>query len=324
MTDYRKPIELLREKLDRIPRLSLGTFPTPARRLAGPRGKSFFLKDDGVCSDLYGGNKVRKLEYLLAQARETGAERLVSFGDADSHNLAALCTFGSLEGFEVKVVVFPFDRHSDLDGCQRILSAPGVRVVVRKRMGTAWISARLSGLSRSDMWVPLGSSSPLTSLGYVRAAMEFCEQIDEGLLPVPEKIFIAFGTGSSVAGLLVGFSLLGFPARVVAVRTVDRFIASARRLRSLVKGTLRILGFPSPSRFARAMERLDRIESSYLGAGFRDRTPESFRAIEFMEERHCRLEPVYTAKAMAALLDELPRHPENKLVFWNTHDQNAG
>ncbi len=93
--------------LERFQRAAIGEFPTPIRPAVSPEGIRFWVKDDGRCSDVYGGNKLRKLEFLLPHVRRLGKRRLVVHGDIESHTVFACCIWGRVSGFEVDAVVFP-------------------------------------------------------------------------------------------------------------------------------------------------------------------------------------------------------------------------
>src|SRR5512142_2840453 len=94
-----------RRKTAALPRLALGTFPTPVRT-ASVEGRQFWTKDDGGCCRVYGGNKVRKLEYLLADAAYRGIRRLVVWGDSSSHTILAGALIGINAGVDVEAIVF--------------------------------------------------------------------------------------------------------------------------------------------------------------------------------------------------------------------------
>ena len=99
----------------------------------------------------------------------------------------------------------------------------------------AVLQAHWIGWRKHGYVVPLGASTPIATVGHVRAALELQEQIRAGLLPEPRSIYLPFATGGSVAGLLIGLTLAGMATRVVAVQTVDGIIANKKRLERLVK-----------------------------------------------------------------------------------------
>jgi D-cysteine desulfhydrase len=167
--------------------------------------------------------------------------------------------------------------------------------------------------------VPLGASTPYATLGHVRAALELLEQVQSGLLPQPKRIYLPFATGGSVAGLLIGLALSGSATRVVAVQAVESVIANHRRLEGLVRRTLVLLKMDAA--FNHCLGRLELIDGRYLGRGYHDVPRATAAAVSAASELGLHLEPAFSGKAMAALLDALPQHGHGELLFWNTHDQ---
>ena len=137
---------------------------------------------------------------------------------------------------------------------------------------------------------------------------------------MPRKIFVASGSGGTVAGLLLGLMATGCPAQVVAIRAVDRIVSPASKLKRLIARTLGLLEMPRWLLPA-VLERLDRIDNRYLGKGYRDIPAAASQAVAAVHAHGLLLEPAFTGKAMACLLDELPDSPRGELLFWNTHDQ---
>jgi len=306
--------------LDRFPRLSLGRFPSPVKPAKLENGPRFWIKDDGRCSEIYGGSKVRKLEYLLADAQHDRRNVLVVPGHVESHTVQTCGLLGRKAGFDVHVVVFAY-RGQSLDGPELArLREMGVRIHQRSTMLATMMLAHWIGWRMKAYVVPLGASSPVTTLGHVRAALELVEQVRDGLLPQPRRIYIPFATGSSVAGLLIGLALAEATTRVVAVRTVESIIANRRRLERLVKNTLSLLGSANVS-FERCLNQLEMIDDQQLGRGYRDVPPATRAAISAAAKHELCLDPAYSGKAFAALIEALPQFPDGELLFWNTHDQ---
>ncbi|MBK8478384.1 MAG: pyridoxal-phosphate dependent enzyme [Opitutaceae bacterium] len=181
--------------LNRFPRLRLGVFPTPVRQLTLDNGHRFWVKDDSGCSGIYGGNKVRKLEYLLAGARHQGKETLIVHGDVESHTVQACGLLGRREGFAVHAVVFPYRGQTFAVPELPRLAEAGVRVHRRHSMLSAILHAHWLGWRTGGLVIPLGASTPLATLGHVQAALELRDQVREGMQPEPRRIFLPFATG---------------------------------------------------------------------------------------------------------------------------------
>jgi D-cysteine desulfhydrase len=283
-------------------------------------GLRFWIKDDGRCSEIYGGNKVRKLEYLLADAKQCGKNILVVQGDAESHTVQACGMLGRKAGFDVHAVVFPY-RGQSFDSPDLVkLRKIGVCIHQRRAMLGTVLKARWIGWRMKARVVPLGASTPVATLGHVRAALELVEQVRAGVLPHPRRIYIPFATGGSVAGLLIGLAASGSATRVVAVQTVENIIANRRRLERLMKSTLSLLDFGKGS-LERCLDQLEMIDAHQLGRGYRDVPMATAAALSVARKHGLCLEPAFSGKAFAALLEAVPEFPNGELLFWNTHDQ---
>lgn len=286
-------------------------------------GQQFWIKDDGGCSEIYGGNKVRKLEYLLSDTQHPSRRAMVVHGDVESHTVQACGLLGRQAGREVDAVVFSHKGQSFDSEVLARLQRAGVHVHRRKSMLTAILHAHWIGWRTRATVVPLGASTTAATLGHVRAALELREQVRRGQLPEPSRIYIPFATGGSVAGLLIGLAMSGAKTRVVAVQTVESVIANRRRLKRLVHDSLNLLGF-GRREFDLCMGQLELIDRRQLGKGYRDVTPATQRALTLAADHGMRLEPAFSGKALAALLEDLPEFPDGELLFWNTHDQSGG
>jgi D-cysteine desulfhydrase len=171
--------------------------------------------------------------------------------------------------------------------------------------------------------IPTGGTSALGAVGYVNAALELADQVRAGALPEPAAIVVPLGSGGTLAGLALGCRLAGLRSQVVGVLVTDILPPSPRRLASLARATLRVLRRVDPSLPAVAVGPADiAIERAFLGPGYGAETDAGRRATRLAAETEAvALEPTYTAKAMAALLElaAQPRWRGQPLLFWNTY-----
>lgn len=307
------------EFLRNIPRLSLGRFPSPIKSISIANGKSCWIKDDGSCSGDYGGNKIRKLEYLLAQAEEKGFKKLVVPGDIGSHTVLACCVHGHNAGFELAAVLYPHFKEINQEQELAKLKDLGAEVLVRRSLLGVIASSRFLAWRDNGFCVPFGASSPHSALGYVAAAVELSEQIDRGEISPIGTIFAPLGTGGTVAGLLVGFALIDLPVKIVAVQAVEAVFANIWSIKKQVRNVLDLIGYRNL--FNKAMGGLMRLERCYLGGGYRVETASSLNAVRMAEQQGFVLESAFTGKAMAAAIDHVCTDETGKILFWNTHDQ---
>ena len=305
--------------------LSLAALPTPVRCLTN-LGDNLYLKQDNLTSSLYGGNKTRKLEFLLAEAKRANARTVVTMGGIGSNHLLATALHAAKEGLRTVGVVFP---QPETESVKRNLAADrgaGCELVFipSKYLLPAYVAKTLLSLRRREgkkpVLIPGGGSSPLGVLGFVNAALELADQVAAGDLPEPEAVYVAYGTGGTVAGLSLGLQLSGLKTKVIAVRVIDRLIANRPRLMMLTSATSRYLTSrgDQTARPASIGANLQ-IRHGHVGPGYGHPTEEAERAVELFEkEEGVKLEFTYTGKAAAAFLDAA-KTTTAPLLFWNTY-----
>lgn len=305
--------------------LPLANLPTPVIQLSNINS-NLYLKQDNLTSDLYGGNKARKLEFLLADAKRKNAQTVVTMGGIGSNHLLATALHAQTQALKTVGVVFP---QPETESVKRNLLADhgaGAELVFipSKYLLPAYVAKTLLQLRRREgkapVLIPGGGSNPLGVLGFVNAALELAAQVESGDLPEPESIFIPYGTGGTAAGLSLGLQLAGLKTKVVAVRVIDRLIANRPRLMMLISSTAHYLTRQGdqtarPASIGKNLE----IRQGYIGQGYGHPTEEAEQAVElFKKEEGVQLEFTYTGKAAAAFLDEA-RTTTAPLLFWNTY-----
>lgn len=292
--------------------LALGAVrPTPIERFGDER---LWVKRDDRIAPVYGGNKVRKLERLFGAARASGKSRVLTIGAAGSHQVVATALYGRREGFEVEAVLVsqPASEHSRRN--LRVALAHGLHPIVAASW-TAAPAVAAAHLRRDTYFVPLGGSNALSSLGFVDAAHEVAAQVAAGVMPEPDVVVVATGSGGTAAGLAVGFEAAGIRTRVTGVAISQPVPVVSHLARRLAKKTGELAGLPR-ARVASAVERLD-VERRWLGRGYGYATPEGSAAISEALERGLALDETYTAKAFACAL-ALAREGRGDILFWHT------
>lgn len=292
----------------RVPWLPLGRFPTRVERVDGllPPSVELWIKRDDESGIAYGGNKVRKLEFLLAEARARGAKRLVTLGAIGSHHVLATAIYGRQAGFAVEAIVFPQPPTEHVR--EQLLADAGAGASLVPTRGYAGVPLALWRRRRAPdaAWIASGGSSPVGTLGYVSAGLELLEQIGRQELPPPDVIYAALGSCGTAAGLLLGLSgaptMPAVPARVNAVRVVDRIVANASATRRLARRTAALLAARGADWFYHCPLAELHVEHGQFGGGYGRATAASDAAVARAAAAGLVLEPTYTGKAMAALL----------------------
>ncbi|MBW2254661.1 MAG: pyridoxal-phosphate dependent enzyme [Deltaproteobacteria bacterium] len=296
--------------LSPLPWVSLGEWPTPIRavEVAGVPPGRLWVKDEGLAGTVYGGNKVRKLEFLLASARARGATELVTVGAAGSHHVLATALYGHTQGMRTHALLF---SQPETDHARRNLSLIAAQCAslrpCRRRWAlpfaavATWRNASRAGI---PYYVPPGGSDVVGSLGWLRAGLEIGVAVGDGTLPEPDRIYVPVGTGGTAAGLLVGLRLAGLRSELVGVRVVPFPLGTRWVVRRLVRRLVRFL-----RRNAVALPPLSfppyRVESGWISGGY-GRTDARVEAVEReAAEVGLVVEATYTAKCLGACLSDL-------------------
>jgi len=280
--------------------------PTPVRELAG---LGIWVKEDGTFgSGGWGGNKVRKLEWLIPDARRRGRRSILTFGGLGTNWGLATALYGREHGLETALALVdqPIDAHVRAQLAR--LEASGARIhrthtKARTVAILPWLLARNARGGRPPYVLPVGGSSPVGALGYVEAALEIVAQIEDGSLPEPAHVVVPVGTGGTAAGLALGLQLAGLRTRVVGVVVNDQLRLDAPVFARLARRTAALLERRGarPGQLRLEPDMLD-LTRDQLGAGYGHRTEAASRAAALAAEDGLSLDPVYTAKAMAGLL----------------------
>ena len=318
---------------ERVPRVMLASLPTPVTRRGWPGrpDRPIWIKRDDLSSPLYGGNKIRKLEFLLGRALAENRKGVITFGVVGSNHVLATARCCRKLGLECIAILSRQPAASYLAANLAAVTRSGARTCDYPNISEQ-ATAAVKELSREKkrtgvypLIIPAGGSNATGATGFVNAAFELRMQIEQGMLPEPAFIYMAMGTTGSVAGLGLGLAAAGLKSRVIAVRVVDESVANPRVLESLWRRTVMRLrkfddNFPDlpfdPERFD--------FREQYLGAGYARVTPEGRKAVAIGGKLGLKLEGTYTGKTLAAMNDDLvdPDFAAN-ILFWNTANSRA-
>lgn len=315
-----------------VPWTSVSDLPSPVEELGSILGLSegmLWVKRDDLISPLYGGNKVRKLEHILEDARAGGHKSLITIGSLSSNHCLATAIHGVKHGLSVHLCltdqqITEFVRQS-LAG----FIATGAKLYYCTDNRDAYITARrvfreLKKKGESPYLIFSGGTSGLSDVGHVNAAFEIANQVKAGEIPKPDKLFVAAATCGSVAGLIAGLKMAGLNTRVVGVRVVNSFPAYPFIIRRFAQKAANYLRKHDPS-IPRVKIRLADFDllTNYLGPGYGAVTPEAEEAVNKAAAR-ISLETTYTGKTLAACIDYCKRAGDNeKVLFWNTFNSAA-
>jgi D-cysteine desulfhydrase len=300
--------------LARLPRVSLGDFPTPVQR-AVVDGAEMWIKRDDLSASPVGGNKARALEFLLGGVRS--GDTLVTVGSAGSTHALAVATYGTRLGARVLVGRWRQEMNSvAVIVAERVHRTAGKAPVFRtvpQAYAWAWWQR-----VRGAKWIAAGGSESRGVLGHVNAGLELVAQIDRGELPPPERVVVPLGTGGTAAGLALAFAIAERAIRVVGVRVVPRVVARVAAVRHLGNDTARLIESVAGCEVPRLPHNAIDIDHEQYGGAYGRPTIAGERVARLVREAvGVTLDATYSAKALAHAATLARTAPT---VFWLTFD----
>ena len=306
-----------------IARLNFAHLPTPIEEL--PRltklmkGPRLFVKRDDQTGLAFGGNKTRKLEFLLAEARARDAKTLLTAGAIQSNHCRQTAAAAARFGFACVLV---------LTGKKPTF--PSANLLLDELFGTRiiWVEDRsdrdkilqetyeqLSASGQEPYLVPYGGSSPIGALGYVYAMQEFLSQ----KMPM-DWILVASSSGGTQAGLACGSRLFGFKGKILGI-SIDLL---REKLQAHVAQLASEVSYLENNPISFTPEDI-LVNSDYCKAGYGVFTDLEKNAIRlFAEYEGLLLDPVYTGRAAGGLIDLINKgffKEEDRILFWHTGGQ---
>lgn len=288
--------------------------------------KKIYMKQDGLTGPLYGGNKIRKLEFLLGEALAENKDAVLTFGAIGSNHALATALYAGSLGLKAHLMLAP--QHITPFVLKNLLLdyTAGPRFHLVKDFfhmddGADKVCEKWKKKTGKLPYViPPGGSSPVGTLGYVNAAFELKAQIEDGLLPEPDIIYLPLGTAGTAGGLILGLKAAGLKCRVRPVQVVDPDFTNKETLLVLIKETNKILHDQASDFPLYNKEDFDiSICMEQFGEGYgipTDRCRDAVTLLGKTEKIH--LETTYSGKALAGLIAEADKN--KTVLFWNTYN----
>ncbi len=303
-----------------FPHVQLAGLPTPVApldRIGKKYGhEALFIKQDNLSGPVYGGNKIRKLEFLLGEAVAQGRKSVITYGAAGSNHALATAVCCRQLGLRAISILAP-QKTSDHVRKNILMScAAGAELHLYAHynefpQATRKLSDRCLMEDGIEPYIiPAGGTNATGALGFVNAAFEMAEQIR------PDVIYLPMGTGGTHVGLLVGLKLAGLETRIEAIRVTHPQFKRERHILQLCTEVCDKLGIAAVVDDADVI-----IRDEFFGDDYGIPTPEGEQAVELfgaMEDVY--LENTYTGKTAAALLHDLRtgRLKGQTVLYWNT------
>jgi len=313
-------------RLATLGRYPLATLPTPLQRASnleaalGPGSPRLFFKRDDLTGLAFGGNKVRKLEYLVADALAAGATTLVTEGAAQSNHARVTAAAAAIAGLEC-VLVLDARHGADIAGnllLDQLLQAD-VRIVAGKTdraQEMAKVGDELRAAGKRPYLIPTGGSVPLGAASYVAAVGELTAQL-LAISEAPTRLYVATGSQGTQAGLIVGARAFSAPFAICGIaveRPVDKLIDDCVTLANQTTALIDLSATFSHDDVS--------IDGNYVGKAYGEMTPEGLNAIRLVARTEAIfLDPVYSGKAMAALIHAIQSGAltnEESVIFLHT------
>lgn len=307
MNDQSNTILAIQEKLKPFPRLHNSLLPTPVHRLnslSDEYGVNVYCKRDDLTGFGFGGNKTRKLDFLLAEARELECDTLIAIGANQSNFCRIAAAYGVACAMEVHLVLGG-NKPANPTGNLRLDHLLGV--TCHHVDSTDWdiwaeeaerLETELTSQGKKVYRLPVGGSTPRGALGYVDAFAEI--MVDQSRLGVEfDAIMHASSSAGTQAGLAVGRTIAGWHGSVIGISVAKPQAELEKDILDLAQRTsAKLDGSMDPASII--------VDDSYVGEGYAMRTPGCKEAVAMFARRlGIFLDYVYTGKAAAGLIDHL-------------------
>lgn len=313
----------------RFPRVRLGHFPTPleplenlTRALGGPR---LWIKRDDCTGLSTGGNKTRKLEFLMAEALARKADIVITQGATQSNHARQTAAAAVRLGMHCHILLEDRTGSTDpsyTDGGNVLLDHLHGATVERRAGGSDMqaemeaVAARLQDAGKRPYIVPGGGSTPLGALGYANAALELVHQATERGLRIDHLVH-ATGSAGTQAGLVAGLQALNSPIRLLGIGVRAPREKQEGMVYDLARRTWELLGLRGELPREAVAANCD-----YVGGGYGVPTPGMVEAVTLLAQTEgLLLDPVYSGKGMAGLIDLIRKghfKKEENVVFLHT------
>ncbi|CAM3615358.1 D-cysteine desulfhydrase [Bordetella sputigena] len=313
------------------PRVRLGHFPTPleplpnlSRHLGGP---NLYIKRDDCTGLATGGNKTRKLEFLVAEALAQGADTLITQGAVQSNHARQTVAAAARFGLDCKILLEQrvSDGGEDYEESGNVMldRLLGGEIAARLPAGTNMqhameeLAAQLRERGKKPYVIPGGGSNPVGALGYVGCAQELLTQSFEMGLRI-DSVVHATGSAGTQAGLVAGLAAMnsGIPVMGISVRAARE--QQIENVWKLTQATRDYMGLPTDS--VRREDVL--VDAGHVGAGYGVPTEGMIEAVRLTAELEgILLDPVYSGKGMAGLIAQIRAgkySDDQNLVFVHT------
>ncbi|MHA1292971.1 MAG: 1-aminocyclopropane-1-carboxylate deaminase/D-cysteine desulfhydrase [Promethearchaeota archaeon] len=331
----------LKDKVPWIPLLT--SVPTPVNRLTelekhlNISSGQIYIKRDDKNHHIYGGNKLRKFEFIFGNAKKKKKKGVLTFGGVGTnHGLACAIIAKQLD---LKCDLFlanqPLTWH--IQRSLLLFDYFGAKLHYASKYGSLALKGLLFRIFHPKYFLMLpggsilmGHGSPLGTVGFINAFLELKKQINNKILSQPDIIFVAGGSTGTAAGLIAGIKLMNLKIKVHVVAVSDEMFVNPKSIMVNSNKTLKYLqDLDNTIPNVKVVPEDFKVVTGYLGSEYGIKTIRGQNAVDLVmklegKKNNFKLETTYTGKTMAAMLDFLEKkeNKSKKVLFWNTYNSN--
>lgn len=295
--------------------------PTPVKALPELASNAWLKQDDLTHPD-YGGNKIRKLDFVLADIKRQNKKHVITFGATGTNAGVATAMMCHRNGLKCTVYLFEQPLSQTVKDNLALMQAYGAELIYCESLLKTVLNFYCSRyrLKSDSYFLWAGCSNSVATFAYINAAFELKQQIEQGELPEPEHIFVPVGSCSTLAGLTLGAQLANLNSKVIGIRVAPAYLGpfpacTAGEVNKVIKQAAKqmkdwgIKGIGSVPAC--------QFSDEYYGEGYGIATMESQQAVERFQQLGIKLENTYSGKAAAAFIKQLDLSTQPQL-FWQT------
>ncbi|CAN5594507.1 D-cysteine desulfhydrase [soil metagenome] len=314
------------ESIDQFPRVALCQLPTPLERLEnlehelGAGSPQIWIKRDDLTGLAFGGNKVRKLEFLIGDALNKKATIVVTEGGTQSNHARLTAAAAARSGLPCRLILDGsrgFDKTGNLL-LDHLLGAQ-VEIVLggdERQQRMEMIGEEMVAAGEIPYVIRTGGSTPVGALGYVNAYQELAKQFNERSIE-PVRVYCPTSSQGTLAGLTVGVEIAGSTGLIQAIAVEKDSLTLRADALPIANGAFLLFGMATNL----TVESFS-VDDHYVGEGYGIPTREGLEAIRLLARLEgILLDPVYSSKAMAGLINHIRGgvfSPEESVVFVHT------
>lgn len=281
-----------------------------------------WIKQDDLTHPQYGGNKIRKLDFVLADIKAKNKNHVITFGATGTNAGVATAMMCHRNGLKCSVYLFDQPLTQTVKDNLALMQAYGAELIYCGSLLKTVLSFYTSRyrLSSKSYFLWAGCSNPVATFAYINAAFEIKQQIDAKELPLPENIFVPVGSCSTLAGLTLGAQLSGLNTKIIGIRVAPSHLGpfpacTAGEVNKVIRQAVKQM----QSWGVEALTDIPKCHFSndFYGDGYGVPSPESEEAMSLFQQANIKLENTYSAKAAAAFLQQLKKSHKPQL-FWQT------